>query len=170
MPYQSLYTSNLLFDPTSGSTARPYLEPVTVKTSSSIYPYLVTIFADTTTRLSIYTAFRVPNNYSSGASVILFWDSTSSSSGGVLWEFDYLARSSGQFLGSTSLDQSTGVIGQAASSQAAGLVISTISLTATNFTANELVQCSLHRTGSSTGSDNLAAAVRLHGAYFDYTT
>ena len=149
---------------TSGSV---YQEPAAVNfQSNDRYPFLVWVFADTSTRLKLGGTFRVPQNYVGTPKVGLIW-ATTATTGNSDWEFDYTAIADNE-PGDPSADQEAVDAGAiAADGTARDLKVTEIALTAGNFAAGDLVQFVIVRDGSQ--DDTIAASLYLLAAYFSYT-
>lgn len=125
-------------------------------------------FNDSGARDGIYVKFRVPDDYASGAGLLVEWTSPATSGD---WECDFDYRAVGGN-DTESIDQSGTQeavnLNDTAPSAAFEKMFMTISLTDGNFTAGDEVQGYFLRDGTDAG-DTLASQVIIVGAYFDYT-
>lgn len=144
-----------------------FFEPYTVKATNALWAYLIAIFNDTDARDGMRGAFNIPKNYVGSANLIIVWTSTATS-GDVEWDFDYRAVGGND---SESLDQGTAQesVNQndTAPSATDERMETSIALTDGNFAVDDLVQFELFRDGTD-GGDGIAAAVQVHGLYFEY--
>lgn len=151
---------------TSGNV---FQEPYTVKATNDVWGHLVFIFNDTASRDGLLGQFYVPDNYASGANLVLLWTSTATS-GDVEWDFDYRAVGGND---TESLDQAGTQESVNANDTAPSAVNErmeiAIALTDGNFAAEDTVEFELFRDGTD-GGDGMAAAAILFDAWFEYTT
>ncbi len=162
--------ANTLPDPSTATNGNVFFEPLTIKSSSAAWPHGCFIFNDTTTRIGLYGVFPVPDDYSTGAEFVVFWDTTAASTNGVKWDFDYRTVANTESIATTSAQESTSLT---VASSGVALILNreaSTTLTAANFSTGDIVQFGIFRDGSSTTADDLAAAVRLHAALFAYST
>jgi len=157
--------------PILGHSTRPdssgdvFPEPNSVKGTNDFFDELVWVFNDTSTKIGLYGSFRVPQNYSSGASFITSWKTTATS-GDIEWDLSYRAVATGE-----SLDQATAQEALNQNDTAGGSANlrqdAELSATDSNFTAGDIVQFILYRDGTDAG-DTISAAVTLHELVFKY--
>lgn len=150
---------------TSGNV---FFEPYNVKATNDVWDRLVAIFNDTATRIGLAGGFAVPKNYVGNAKLVLVWTSTATS-GDVEWDMDYRAVTGDN---SESLDQAgtqeSVNLNDTAPGAAHRRMECSITLTASNFAADDEVTFEIFRDGTD-GGDTIAAAVILFEALFEYT-
>jgi hypothetical protein len=144
-----------------------FFEPYTLQATNDNWGHLVVLFDDTATRIGLFGAFDVPQNYISGANIIVHWTSTATS-GDVEWDFDYRAVGGND---SESLDQATAQesVNQndTAPSATDNRMTVTLALTDSNLLPGDTVEFSLFRDGTD-GGDTMAAAATVHSVLFEY--
>lgn len=149
------------------SSGDVFSELASRKGTNDQWPYRVWIFNDTATRLGLYGAFRVPENYVGTAAILPLWTATATA-GDVEWDFDYRAVGGDDL---ESLDQAgtqeSVNVADTAPSAAHERMTPSLGLTSANLAAGDLVQFGLFRDGTDAG-DTMAAAAILHGLYFSY--
>ena len=149
------------------STGNVFFEPYSTKATNDLWEYLVCVFTDTATRDGLRGRFDVPQNYVDTANLIVVWTSTATS-GDVEWDFDYRAVGGND---TESLDQATAQetvnANDTAPSATDERMEISIALTDSNFATSDTVQFELFRDGTD-GGDTIAAAVTLHGLFFEY--
>jgi len=143
-----------------------YPEPAAVNLQANDrYPELLFVFADTATKIGLGFAFKVPKNYVGTPKIVLVW-ATTAITGSVVWDVDYRAIADAE-----SLDPSTDQEAVTATSAAPGTARlrkdASLTLTAGNLAADDVVQGKISRDGAD-ASDTLAAAAYLVGAFFEY--
>jgi hypothetical protein len=147
-----------------------FFQPYPVVATNDVWGNLIATFNDTATRIGLYGAFEVPQNYNaSGTTAVkIIWTATATS-GDVEWDFDYRAITGDN---SESLDQSgtqeTVNNNDTAPGGAHRRLECSITLTAGNFAAGDLVTFGLFRDGTDAG-DTMAAAAHLFDLVFSYT-
>lgn len=129
---------------------------------------MVLFFGDSGTRIGVNGSFTVPQNYSSGAILLIVWTAVPTT-GDVPWDFEYRAVGGNDI---ESLDQ-TGQQEQLTVTDTVGSATlermeATISLTDGNFAAGDTVQFELMRDGAQ-AADTLADVAILWDAFFRYT-
>jgi hypothetical protein len=148
------------------TTGNVWFEPATLTQSNDRFPQLVARFKDTATKISLGGNFRVPANYVGSPVLYVLW-TTTATSGNAIWDFDYKAiAKSGESLDPSTDDQTLTVTTAAPGSSQLG-VESSMSATAGNFAANDIVQFKLSRDGAS--ADTIAADLIVYGLQFEYT-
>jgi hypothetical protein len=131
------------------------------------YPGLVWVFADTSTRLVLGVAFRVPDNYVGTAKIVLIWGCVPTS-GKVVWEVAYTAIADAESLDPSADQEATSSTGTTVPGTARLRATETINLTSANFAPGDLVQMGIARDGADTTNDTLAGSAYLYDAYFQY--
>jgi hypothetical protein len=156
------------FNTVPDSSGNVFIEPYPVKASNDRWDHLVVVYNDTSTDLSLFGLFEVPQNYVGTAAIVVVWTATATS-GNVRWQFNYRTVGGDD---TTSLDQAGTEESVEANDVAPGAahrrMTATLSLTSANLAAGETVEFDLTREGSDTGNDTMAAAAILHGVYFQY--
>lgn len=134
--------------------------------TNDVWDRLVTVFADTATRIGLAGGFEVPKNYVGTPSIVVEWTSTATS-GNVVWDFDYRAVGGND---AESLDQAgtqeSVTVTDAAPTAAHNRLEASMALTAGNLAADDMVEFELFRDGAA--SDTVAASALLFGLYFQY--
>ena len=150
-----------------GSSGNVFFEPYTIKATNDTWKHAVVIFNDTATRIGLYGAFDVPQNYSGSAKIIVHWTSTATS-GDVEWDFDYRAIGGDD---TESLDQATAQESVNQNDTAPSAVnermTASLTLTAGNFAAGDTVEFGIFRDGTD-GGDTMSAAAIVHQVLFEY--
>jgi len=145
-----------------------FFESYAVKATNNVWDRLVCIFNDTSTRIGLAGGFTVPKNYVGTANLIVVWTSTAIS-GDVEWDFDYRAVGGNdtESLDQSGTQESVNTNDTAPSAANERMEIS-ITLTDSNFAADDEVTFELFRDGSDAG-DTMAAAAILFNAFFEYS-
>ena len=155
------------FNTVPDSSGDVFLEPYTVKATNDVWGHLVFVFNDTATRIGVSGVFEVPENYVGTANLVIRW-TTTATTGDVEFDFDYRAVGGDDL---ESLDQAgtQESVNQndTAPSATDERMTATLTLTDGNFAAGDTVEFELFRDGTDAG-DTLAAAVQIHGAFFEY--
>ena len=153
------------------TTGRAFFEPYTVKATNDVFGHAVLVLNDpgASQNHGVYGAFDIPANYVGSPVIRIYWTSTATS-GTCLFAFDYRAIGGDD---TESLDQATFQeqidISDVAASATDERLNVTGALTAGNLAAGDLVEFYFYRDGTTGGpTDNLAAAVTVHGVYFEY--
>lgn len=145
-----------------------FFESYTIKATNDVFPQLVLVFNDTTSRKGVRGSFNVPANYVGNAKIIVVWTSAATS-GDVEWDFDYRAVGGND---AESLDQATVQEsvnqGDTAPTSTDLRLEAQLALTSANFAVNDTVAFELFRDGSDAG-DTMAAAATVHDVLFEYT-
>lgn len=145
-------------------------EPYSIKATNDFWDFLTWVFANSgAAKIVIHGTFIVPDNYVGTAKIIIFWTSQTITNN-VVWDFAYRDITGNN---TASLDQATAqeTVGSgavAAPGATDRLMQTTLTLTAGNFVAGDIVEFRLSRDKSS-GSDTLAGTVQLVDAAFSYT-
>lgn len=144
-----------------------FFEPYSIKAANDVWKHLVAVLNDTATRIGLYGAFTVPQNYVGGAKFIPVW-TTTVTTGDVEWDVDYRAVGGDD---AESLDQAGTQeslnLNDTAPSAAHERMETPIAATETNFAPGDTVEFALMRDGTDAG-DTIAAAVVLHDLLFEY--
>ena len=152
---------------TPDNSGNVFNEPYTVKATNDVWGYRVYVFNDTSTRDGLRGAFNVPKGYVDSAALIVAW-TTTETTGDVEWDCDYRAVGGND---TESLDQAGTQESVNGNDTAPGAINRrmelSIPLTDGNFAEDDTVQFELFRDGTD-GGDTIAAAVTLHGLYFEY--
>lgn len=139
-----------------------------VKATNDVWDRLVMVFNDTSTRIGFHGGFTVPKNYVGNAKLAVVW-TTTATSGDVEWDFDYRAVGGDD---AESLDQSgtqeSVNLNDTAPSAAHERMETLITLTSSNFAADDEVEYLFVRDGTDAG-DTIAAATMLFELLFEYT-
>lgn len=150
------------------TTGDCFFEPFSIKATNDNFDHLVLIFNDTSTDVGVYGVFVVPQNYSTSPAIIPVWSATATT-GNVRWQFNYRAIGGDD---TESLDQTTFQetieANDAAPSAIHERLTPSLSLTAGNLAAGDLVEFYLVREGSDTTNDTMSAAAMLHDLIFQY--
>jgi hypothetical protein len=147
---------------TSGNV---WAEPAALTQTNDRYPQLLWRYKDTGTKISVGFRFIVPNDYVGSPVFGLVWTSTATS-GDVVWDLDYSCAARTASLDPSADEEALTVTSTAPGSSQTG-VSPTVSATAANLSAGQVIQGSLSRDGAS-GSDTMAADAVLYGFYFQY--
>lgn len=162
MPQQTIFNQSTRVDGTGNVSLANY---ATLATNAN-FPANVFVFPDPAADEKVSGSFQVPEDYSSGANILLTWTAVATS-GNVDWGFDYRAISGND---TESLDQSTFQeqvnATDAAPSAAHERNQITISLTDSNIAAGDTIEFTLKR---RTNNDTMADDAILFHAEFDYT-
>lgn len=160
------------FQTNPDTTGRAWFETYTVKATNDIFKHLVLVLDNpgASQNHGVYGAFIVPNNFIGSPVVRIHWTSTATS-GTCLFAFDYRAIGGDD---AESLDQATFQeqidISDVAPTATDRLLSVTGALTAGNFAIGDLVEFFFYRDGTTGApTDTLAAAVTVHGLYFEYS-
>jgi len=159
------------FNALPDTTGRAFFEPYTIKATNDNFGHLILVLNNpgASENHGVYGAFFVPNNYVGTPVIRIHWTSTAIT-GTCLFAFDYRAVGGND---TESLDQATFQesidIADVAPSATDELMNITGALTAGNFAAGDLVEFFFYRDGTTGApTDDLAAAVTVHGIYFEY--
>jgi len=152
------------------TTGRAFFEPYSVKATTDNFKHLVLVLDNpgASEDHGVYGAFDVPVNYVGTAVIRIYW-TTTATTGTCLFAFDYAATGGNdtETLDGT-FDEQIDISDVAPSATDERLNV-TGSVTDGNFAAGDLVEFYFYRDGSTGGpTDNLAAAVTIHGLYFEY--
>ena len=146
-----------------------FFERADVKATNKFFKHGVLVFNDSGTDIELQGLFEVPQNYVGSANLVIIW-TTTAITGDVEWGIAYRAVGGND---TESLDQATaqeslltGNNDTAPSATDERMEFS-ISLTDGNFAIGDTVQYIFSREGLDVG-DDLAAAVRVFGLYFEY--
>lgn len=152
---------------TPDTSGQVFFEPYPIKATNDIFDHLVLIFNNSGTTDGIYGAFVVPANYVGSPVFKVYWTSTATS-GNIKMDMDYRAVGGDD---TESLDQATFqenlTVTDTAPSAVNERMEATMSATAGNFAADDIVEFFLSRE-SGDGADTMAAAVIVHAVMFEY--
>ena len=153
------------------TTGRAFFEPYTIKATNDLFKHLVLVLNNpgASENHGVYGAFDVPENYVGSPVIRIYWTSTAIT-GTCLFAFDYRAVGGND---TESLDQATFQeqidISDVAASATDERLNVTGALTAGNLAAGDLVEFFFYRDGTTGApTDTLAAAVTVHGVFFEY--
>lgn len=150
------------------SSGNVFFEPYNIKGTNDVWDRLVCIFNDTATRIGLAGGFTVPKNYVGSAKLIIVW-TAAATSGDVEWDCDFRAVGGDD---TESLDQAgtqeSVNLNDTAPSVAHKRMECSITLTASNFAADDEVEFELFRDGTDAG-DTMAAAAIVFAVLFEYT-
>ena len=157
---------------TPDTTGEAFFEPYTILATNDIFKHTILRFgssnsAQPTVDHGVYGVFTVPADYSAGASILIKWTATITS-GDVYFVFSYRNVAVGASLDQTTFQQASTVTATAPGT-ANLLLSSTISPTAGNFVAGDVVEFFFHRDGSN-GADTMAGSAIVQDLRFSYTT
>ena len=145
-----------------------FFESYLNKATNQVWRYLILVMNDTSTKIGINGKFQVPQDYSTGAKLVVVWTSTATS-GDVEFDFDYRCVGGND---TESLDQATAQesvnSNDTAPSATDERMELSIDLTSGNFAAGDTCQFEFARDGTDAG-DTMAAACQIHGLFFEYT-
>ena len=145
-----------------------FAEQFDVKGTNDLYDFLVWVFNDTATKLTLHGRFHVPKNYVGTASIVIVWTSTIITATNVVWDFDYRAVGGDN---AESLDQATHqesvTVTDAAPTTGMFRMEVSITLTAGNFAVDDTVEFFVSRDGADV-ADTLVGAVILVDAFFQF--
>ncbi len=147
-----------------------YLIPLSFFATNDLYDTMAFAFGDSGTKIELNGSFVVPQNYAgTAASIVVLW-TAAATAGDVVWDFDYNAIGGDD---AESLDPSSHTDSDTATDDAPSVSlerqVATITLTAGDFAAGDLVLFQFGRDGTS-GSDTLAATALVVGLLFQYDT
>ena len=144
-------------------------ERYTVEATNDVWDLPIWVFADGSTRTGFHGGFTVPDDYASGANLVVTWTSVATTGD---WEIDFDYRAVGGN-DSESLDQSgtqeSVNANDTAPSAANERMKITIALTDGNFAAGDFVEFFFARDKSDAG-DTIAAKVLLFDLEFEYVS
>lgn len=146
------------------SSGNVFAEPFTVLSASAFFAYQVMAFADTATLDCMYSRWNVPINYQATTTTFIIDWNTTATSGNAIWTLDYRDVSTATLAATTSQEALT--VTTAASGTASARVQSTVTATAANFSAGDIVQIRVCRNGA--GADTIAATLAIHDIRFSY--
>lgn len=144
-----------------------WAEPASITQTNDLYPQMIWRYKDSGTKISVGFRFIVPNDYAGSPVFGLVWTSTATS-GDVVWDLDYVCAARTATLDPAATEEVLTVTSTAPGSSQTG-VNPTMSATAANLSAGQVIMGSLSRDGAS-GSDTMAADAALYGFYFQYST
>lgn len=160
------------FNTVPDDTGRAFFEPYPVKATNDNFKHLVLTLNDpgASQNHGVYGAFDIPPDYVGSPVIRIIWTSTAIT-GTCLFAFDYRAIGGDD---AESLDQATFQeqidISDVAPSATDERMNVTGALTAANLAAGDTVEFFFYRDGTTGApTDDLAAAVTVHGLYFEYS-
>lgn len=141
-------------------------EPYSVKDSGAVIDPSVFIFNESGAKDGILGIFRVPEDYVSAPKILLPWNANATA--GVLnIDLSYLTRAPGEDMGAAATSTSDNAT-DTKTGTAFVLELLTLTLTAGNFAANDMVLFELFR-DSLDAADTLAVPAIIFGLYFQYS-
>jgi hypothetical protein len=146
---------------TSGNV---WFEPAAITQTNDRFAQLLARFKDTATKDSLGFRFQVPQNYVGSAKFVVAW-TTTATSGNAVWTVDYQSAGQTATYDPSADDENLSATTAAPGSSQTG-VTSSMTATAGNFAAGDLVQGKLSRNGA--GSDTIAADLVVYDVYFEY--
>lgn len=147
---------------TSGNV---WAEPASLTQTNDLYPQMIWRFKDTATKIKLGFRFIIPNDYVGSPVFGVVWTSTATS-GDVVWDLDYVCAARTATLDPAADEENLTVTSTAPGTSQTG-VNPTMSATAANLSAGQVIQGVLARDGAS-GSDTMAADAVVYGLYFQY--
>ncbi len=166
----TIYTSILGWEINAGSSGDVFPEPYSIKATNDRWKYLVWVFNNGASPAELFGGFRVPNDYVGSASIVALYTSTATT-GSIVLAFNYRTVASG--VSGQSFDQTTQTESTSAAFSAPSAANlrrdAVIPLTSSSLTNGQKVQFEILRDPTS-ASDDLAAAITLHGLYLGYST
>jgi hypothetical protein len=139
-----------------------YFEPANVNLlANDFYDRVVLAFVSQSARRGFYGAFRVPKNYVGSPAIVGKW-LTTATTGDVVFDFDYRAVADGES-GDPSTNQESVTTTEAAAGTARNENAFSLSLTAANFAADDIVLFYFVRDAAD-GADTLAATAWVEAA------
>jgi len=128
---------------------------------------LVLVFNDSGAKDGVRGAFQVPQNYVGTAKLNVYWNSSNTTAArDAVFDLSYLARSAGEDMGAAATD-TTDTVTSLDSTTAFALNKATMTLTAGDFTAGDIVTFELFRDGVE-AADDLALALMVFVVTFEY--
>jgi len=146
-----IFDSNILPD----NSGDMFFEPYSVTDTATVFNPLIARFNDTTTRVVVSGAFKIPENYDSSAQMIWDW-TANASTGDVNIGMAYLTVSTGEDFGGAATSTATGTFSKGAT--AFSRERSVIELTSTDFARGDLVLFDAFVSGDES-TTTLAAAL-----------
>ena len=151
--------------PDSGDGA--YIAPLTAGMANDQFQTLAIFLPNSGNRDMIHGSFVVPENYVGTPALVVLWAPSSTNTGGVVFEFDYISRQAGESIDpsaswdqqATGTDTPPGTIGQLAEHASFSL--------GSNFAAGDTVLFQFGR-DSGDGSDSFAGIAMVVGLLFSY--
>ena len=144
-----------------------FFEPYSIKATNDVFRHMVLVFNNSNAVEGCYGAFVVPANYVGSPVFKVYW-TTTATTGDIKMDMDYRAIGGND---TESLDQGTFqealTVTDTAPSATDERMEATMSATAGNFAADDIVEFFLTRE-SSNAADTLAAAITVHAVMFEY--
>lgn len=136
--------------------------------TNKVWKHRILAFNDSGTRIGVYGAFEVPQNYVTLPEVIVSWTSATAT-GNVVWDFEYrsVAADDVESLDQVGTQESVTVT-DAAPSAIHELLEAVMALTAGNLSPGDLVEFFFARDGVS-ASDTHGDKALLHGLALRYS-
>ncbi len=143
-----------------------YFEPAAVNLQANDrYPGMVLAFPSQTLRQGCGFHVRIPNNYV-GTPVLQLLGATTATTGAVVWDLVYQSIASGESI-DPSTDQESLTVTTTVPGTARLLFTSSISLTAANLDAGDILIGTVYRDGAD-AADTLAATAWIVSAVLSY--
>lgn len=146
------------------SSGNVFAEPFTVLSASAFFAYQIMAFADTSTLDCMYTRFNVPINYQATTTTFIIDWNTTATTGSAIWTLGYRDVSTATLAATTAQEALT--VTTAVSGTASARTQSSMTATAANFSAGDIVQIRVCRDGVNEGT--LAATLAIHDIRFSY--
>ena len=136
-----------------------------VKDTGTILDPVVMVYKNSGTKDGAAKSFIVPQNYVGTAKLIVYWN-VNATSGNAIFDLSYLTRSDAEDMGAAATD-TTDTVTTTTDGTAFNLNTSTMTLTAGDFAAGDIVMVELFR-DTANASDTLAADLMVHKIVFEY--
>jgi len=150
---------------TPDSSGEVFFEKYSVKDTGTILDPLILVYKNSGTKDGAARSFIVPQNYVGTAKLTVLWN-VNATSGDAIFDLSYLTRSDGEDMGAAATD-TTDTVTTTTDSTAFNLNTSTMTLTAGDFAAGDIVMMELFR-DTANASDTLAADLIVHKIIFEY--
>lgn len=150
---------------TSGSV---FFEPYPIRATNDFWKHGNFVFTAAGSKISLYSAFRVPNNYVASPTFYVEWTSVTTT-GSVIWEVAYRSVGGDD---TTSLDQATAAetltIKDAAPTATDRRLFAGVAATASLLGSGSMVEVKLSRDGTS-ASNTMAASAQVFDLVLEYS-
>ena len=152
------------FNTLPNNSGDAFFEPYSVSDTATAFDPMISRFNDTTTRVVIATAFKIPQNYDSSAQLIMDW-TANATTGDANVGLSYLTVGEGEDFGAAATSTAAATFSKG--STAFSRVRSVLDLTSTDFARGDIVLCDYFLDGTLT-TTTLAAAMLTFSANFRY--